>query len=169
MFFNFTNITEINLSYFDISKVIKMNRMFYNCTSLTSLDLSNFNTLKVTTMSSMFTYCSSLTSLDLSNFDTSNVNDMDYMFYECINLEYINLYNFKESKLDDLKEIFTGVPVNIVICINNDNPEEKIISEIQYLDCYAINCSNDWKSKQKKFFNEIIMLIMIVIKVVKSQ
>ena len=176
MFYNCINITEINLSNFDTSKVIKMNRMFYNCTSLTSLDLSNFNTSKVTTMQTMFYSCSSLTSLDLSNFNTSNVKEMRFMFaycstltslnlysfdtsqvtymyrmfYECINLEYINIYNFKEINLTNCNNIFVGVPENIVICIDENNIQDKILQKIKNIKCKTISCSNDWKSIQKK-------------------
>ena len=63
--------------------------MFYYCDELTSIDLSNFDTSKVDDMSSIFSFCFSLTSLDLSSFDTSNVEDMYYMFYYCSNLTTI--------------------------------------------------------------------------------
>ena len=58
-----SNITEIDLSNFDTSKVTDIKGMFYNCSSLTSLNLSNINTSKVTNMDDLFAYCSSLTSL----------------------------------------------------------------------------------------------------------
>ena len=45
--------------------------MFYGCQDITEIDLSNFNTSKLTYMYSMFSGCSQLTSIDLSNFDTS--------------------------------------------------------------------------------------------------
>ena len=51
-----------------------MSSMFYSCSNLTSLDVSNFDTSKVTDMGGMFYSCSNLTSLDVSNFDTSNAN-----------------------------------------------------------------------------------------------
>ena len=50
--------------------------MFYYCRELTSLDLSNFNTSKVTDMRSMFSICGGLTSLDVSSFNTSKVTDI---------------------------------------------------------------------------------------------
>ena len=54
MFYNLSNITKIDLSQFNSSKVINMNYMFYNCTSLSSLNLNNFNTSLVTHMNYMF-------------------------------------------------------------------------------------------------------------------
>jgi len=130
-----------------------MGHTFKYCSSLTSLDLSNFNTSKVTNMYGMFAYCPSLTSLDLSNFDTSKVTTMYRMFYQCINLEYINIYKFKEINLDVCTEIFVGVPENIVICLDDNNIPEKILSKISNIKCKTISCSNDWKSIQKKIIN----------------
>ena len=47
VFQNCSKLTSINLSNFDTSHVILMNRMFWNCYYLKSLDLSNFNTSSV--------------------------------------------------------------------------------------------------------------------------
>ena len=85
MFFECTDITEIDLSNFDTSKVNLINDMFHGC---------NFDTSQVTSMYYMFYNCSSLTSLNLSNFETSKVKDIYNMFDGCINLEYINMINF---------------------------------------------------------------------------
>ena len=51
-FTNFFNVTSIDLTYLDTSKVIDMSAMFLNC-GVTSLDVSNFDTSKVTNMSGM--------------------------------------------------------------------------------------------------------------------
>ena len=152
MFDQCTKMTEINLTYFDTSQITNMNCMFWNCSSLTSLDLSNFNTSKVSNMNCLFSFCSSLTSLDLSNFDTSQVLNMNGMFLscssltslnlsnfivsnaltihsmfkDCHNLEYINLYSFNEEKLKSNNDIFKEVPINVVICLNENVNEENI-------------------------------------------
>ena len=154
MFYSCSSLTSLNLSNFNTSHVKTMSYMFYRCLSLTSLNLSNFDTLKVEDMNNMFYGCSSLTSLDLSNFDTSFVTAMIYMFYNCSNLEYINLYNFKENRLENDASMFSFIPENVVICINENI--KKIFREIyNNIKCYTIDCSNDWKSKQKKIINVI--------------
>jgi surface protein len=66
-----------------------MNWMFMRCEKLTNLDVSYFNTSKVTNMSAMFRNCNSLASLDLSSFNTSKVTNMSYMLYGCTNLRTI--------------------------------------------------------------------------------
>jgi len=125
-----------------------MQNMFSYCLELTSLDLSNFNTSIVINMKNMFSYCLTLTSLDLSNFNTSKTTDMTYMFSDCFNLEYINLINFNENNNLKLLSMFDNTPNNIIICINENNT--KIYSEIKFKACYSIDCTNNWKSKQKK-------------------
>ena len=180
MFCSCSSLTSLDLSNFDTSLVTDMSFMFYRCSSLTSLYLSNFDTSLVTDMSSMFSYCSSLTSLDLSNFDTSLVTSMNYMFKNCssltsldlsnfktlelkrldsmfancVNLEYINMDNFKEENLylSEIlnRDIFYNVPENVVICIKEINTELKIFPQINNKSCSIIDCSDNWKSKQKK-------------------
>ena len=179
MFDQCTKMTEINLAYFDTSQIANMNCMFWNCSSLTSLDLSNFNTSKVSNMNGMFQSCSSLTSLDLSNFDTSQVSNMngmfkscssltslnlsnfivsnaltiESMFEDCHNLEYINLYSFNEEQLKSNNDIFKEVPINNVICLN-ENVNEENIWQITSLSCHVNYCLNDWKSKKINIISE---------------
>ena len=108
MFSYCTNITEIDLSNFNTSKLTDMTKMFYNCLSLTSLDLSNFDTSNVIDMNNMFYNCSSLTSLDLSNFDTSKVIEMYRMFYNCLLLTSLDLSNFITSNVENMDNMFSG-------------------------------------------------------------
>ena len=149
-----SSLTSLYLSNFNTSKVTDMVHMFSNCSSLISLDLSNFDTTQVSKMVGMFASCSLLTSLNLSNLDTSKVTNMSNMFSYCSNLEYINLNNIEiESSSSINDKIFQDVPENVVICINNTDAKEKIFSKIANLNCSVIDCTNDWKSKQKKIIN----------------
>ena len=152
MFFECTDITEIDLSNFNTSNVKYMISMFNGCSSLTSINLSNFYTSKVTWMHYMFYGCSSLTSLNLSNFITSKVTWTEHMFDGCINLEYINMINFNENCLDSryYSNMFKNVPNNIVVCINKNNILTKIYSQINRIKCHIEDCSDNWKLKQKK-------------------
>ena len=51
--------------------------------------------------------------------------------------------------------MFYNVPQNIVICINEMNTRTKIFPQIKNIAYYTIDCSDDWKLKQKKINNEI--------------
>ena len=55
--------------------MIYLGFLFYK-TDVTEIDFSNFDTSKVTIMAGMFQYCKLLTSLNLSNFNTANVENM---------------------------------------------------------------------------------------------
>ena len=159
MFYRCNLLTSINFSNFDTSKVTDMYGMFCSCSSLLSLDLSNFDTSIVyrSTISSgmeiMFAGCTSLTSLNLSNFNTSRVVRMFEMFKDCKSLKYINLQNFNEISLQNYNNMFKNVPNDFVVCINKNITSEKIFPQIKTKICYTIDCSDDWKSKQKRYID----------------
>ena len=106
MFYQCSDITEMDLSNFDTSLVKSMTRMFGDCSSLTSINLTNFDTSQVTKMNRMFQSCSSLTSLDLSYFDTSQVLWMNHMFYNCSSLTSLNITQLNTSKTSDMEYLF---------------------------------------------------------------
>ena len=132
MFFNCTNITKIDLSFFNSKKVNKMHHMFSRCYNLNEIDLRDFNTLNVTDMSFLFSKCKSLPHLELSSFDTDkvttmcgmfqdnssitqiyvpffnteNVKDMSCMFCRCYKLQKINLQSFNTENVINMSQMF---------------------------------------------------------------
>ena len=179
MFYDLSNIIEVDLSNFDSSKVISMERMFQNCNNmkyinlsnlntssvtsvrwlfykchnLISLDLSSFDTSSVKLMWSMFAYCSKLKSLDLSNFNTALVTEMQTLFYSDYELEYINFRNINSNSLENMLEMF-------YCCSNLKNINFFSLSEIKNINYqnifYNVNtnfqyCIND-ETKIPKFF-----------------
>ena len=109
MFEHMSNLTTLNLSNFNTSKVTDMNSMFHDMFKLTSLDLSNFDTSKVTIMSGMFKGMSNLTSLNISNFNTSNVTDMSLMFAETHKLKTLNLGRMNTSRVTSMEKMFNNM------------------------------------------------------------
>ena len=106
MFYGCSNLANIDLSTFCTKNVNNMGGMFYNCSKLEKIDLSSFYTDKVTTMGGMFLGCSNLTFINLSSFNTKNVTDMNGMFYNCFNLEKINLFSFNTEKVNNMSYMF---------------------------------------------------------------
>ena len=106
MFYGSKNITEINLSKFDFSKVINMSYMFCNCTNLEKINFGNINTSSVVDMRGLFYKCSTLPFINLSNFDTSLVTTMEEMFYNCTNLLTIDVSNFNTKNVKSFKLLF---------------------------------------------------------------
>ena len=96
-----------------------------------SIDLSNFDTSQVVDMGYMFYNCSSLNTINLSSFDTSLVTQMDGMFSACYKLNYMNLFNFRETVLSSCSNMFNNVPNGIIICMNEANIKEKILTLLQ--------------------------------------
>ena len=64
---------------------------------------------------------------------------------------------FDEIKLDDnpfnYEKMFYNVPMNVVICLNENIAENKVFPQIKNIACYTMDCTDDWKSKQKKIIN----------------
>ena len=134
MFASDANLTSLDLSSFNTSKVVSFSYMFSGCSKLTSItgistwknneaskmdfmfaydgalktvDLSNFTTPVVTDMSYMFVYDANLTSLDLSKFDTSKVTTFESMFSGCSKLKSITgISNWKNSKATNMSSMF---------------------------------------------------------------
>ena len=162
MFEGCSSLISLDLSKFNTSLANSMIFMFSRCSLLTSLDLSDFDTSSVTRMDSMFSHCISLTSLNLSNFNTSSLISADSMFYGCTNIEYINLYKFNERKIK--KNMFENISNILVICIKGtlNNLSNNPINNTIYNKSYSIiedkkhiiiDCSSDWKTRQKKIIN----------------
>lgn len=80
-------------SYITYAKVegalLNCAQLFNNCSNLTTLDVSKLDTSKVTDISNMFRSCSNLTTMDVSNLNVSNVTNMNSMFYDCSKLSTI--------------------------------------------------------------------------------
>ena len=121
MFSNMFELTSLDLSNFDTSKVVNMAGMFSYVLDLTSLDLSNFDTSKVVNMSGMFSNMRGPTSLNLSNFDTSQVTDMSGMFSNVNHLTSLNLSNFSTSKVTDMSGMFSSMYALTSLNLSNFN------------------------------------------------
>ena len=127
------NLTEINISNWDLSALpsqagifgggqnldtINMSNVIFpkNSGSLFSNGLSsvkhiifeNVDTTNVTSMYGMFAGCSGLQSLDLSDFDTTNVTNIEGMFSGCTSLSSLDLSNFDTANVTNFNDMFGG-------------------------------------------------------------
>ena len=109
MFHSLVNLTFLDASSFDTSKVKGMGNMFFGDEKLTTLDLSNFDTQNLTNMDKMFYGMSSLTNLNISSFNTSNVTNMDALFYGMVNIENINISNFDTRNATTMNHMFSSM------------------------------------------------------------
>ena len=118
MFYDCCNITEVDLTNFDMSDVTDMKEMFNYCTNLKNIKFSGGVIEKVTNMNYMFNYCKNLEEIYLGNFKTDRVTSMGGMFQHCEKLKKIDL-----SRFDTESTVQLG-------CMFNDcyNLEEIILS-----------------------------------------
>ena len=108
MFMNCESLENLDLSNFDTSNVLDMSKMFNKCANLKTLQINNFKTGKVTNMKKMFEYCISLEDLEIDNFDTSSVINMDYMFHSCSNLKNLDLSKFNTPNVKSTLGMLAG-------------------------------------------------------------
>ena len=104
MFLN-NNMSTIDVSNFDTSKVTIMKAMFQECISMQNLDFSNWDTSSCTDMSAMFYGCTSLGEIDVSNWDTSKVTTLDH-FAAHANLKRKGIGNWNTSSLVNANAAF---------------------------------------------------------------
>ena len=142
MFYDLSNITKIDLSKFDTSKVTDMKGMFYGCTSLTSINFSNFNTSSVTNMGYMFYKCVSLEYLDLSNFDTSSVTIIEFMFNECNQLISLNIDNFNTKNVNKMSNLFNGCTSLISLNLKSFDTSSVTEMSCMFYNCYSLTSLN---------------------------
>ena len=95
-----TYLSNIDLTWLNLSNAVTVRRMFGNCESLESIDLSHITTSdKLTNTSGLFEGCKNLTSIKFSaSFNTKNVNTAYSVFRYCkkinkIDLSMLNLTN----------------------------------------------------------------------------
>ena len=160
MFSKCYSLTSLDLSYFDTSSVTIMDSMFSHCLSLTTLNLSNFDISSLSSIDSMFYNCNNLEYINLYNFNESklrqnifanvpnnliicmdnitnisiinSINDA-YNFTNFINHYNLNHYSYYNS--------FYNAYYNTFYYNNiKDN-------------CFTVDCSNDWKARQKKLIS----------------
>ena len=115
MFYNLSNLENIDLNDLDTSNVSYMYQTFYGCKSLQEINLTQLDTSSVSNMYGMFRFCSNLTKIigldetNLnSNFITNNVLNMSFMFQDCNALTELNLDNFNTAKVTQMESMFAN-------------------------------------------------------------
>ena len=103
-----SNLSYIDASKLDTSKVENMDSMFEEASGLTNLDLSKWDTSQVTTMSDMFRGARGLKNLDIGKWNTSKVTDMESMFSGAEGLTNLDIGKWDTSKVTRMDRMFVG-------------------------------------------------------------
>ena len=107
MFYGAEGLMNLDIGKWDTSKVTNMKNMFFVAEGLTNLDIGKWNTSKVTDMTGMFSRASALTNLDIGKWDTRQVTKMRYMFNGAYSLTNLDIGKWDTSKVTDMTGMFS--------------------------------------------------------------
>ena len=141
MFLNLTNITNIDLSKLNTSKLISMEKMFFGCSSLLSVNLKNINITSDINITGMFSYCKSLIYLDLRNFNISKEINLNNIF-NGVNKDLI--YCFDESKFNNYNYFYNNFNLNKCRCNDICFQNSGKIKFTENKTC-TLSCTNNYK------------------------
>ena len=108
MFYNKSNLKNIDLTMLDTQNTTKMYGMFYGCSGLINLDLTPLDTSMVTDMRRMFYGCKGLINLDLSSMNTSNLQLATGMFCRCSSLTSLDLSMLDFQNVSQISDVENG-------------------------------------------------------------
>ena len=159
MFSGCTGLTQVDLTKFDMSKVVDMGYMFSGCTSLNSagkdasnisayaLNFANIDTSNVQYMDGLFSGCSGLTKINLTGLNTTSVTDMSDLFDGCNNASItnagtgdefaINFGDIDTSKVTDMSYMFSNCSSLTKIDLTQLNTSA--LQDASYMFKYCIN------------------------------
>ena len=138
MFYDLTNLKEVDLSNFDGTEVKSMSYMFGDCIYLESVNFTNLKTPSLIEIGGLFSGCYSLLSTDLSCLDTSSVNNMASMFSDCTSLTSVNLSNLDTSKVSTMSYLFNSC--TSLTSIDLSNLDTSSVKSIDYMlsECLSL-------------------------------
>ena len=156
---SFQGITQlIEVNYLETSNMISAYNLFYNCTNLTYVDLSSSDFSKIETIERMFTSCTNLVTIDgLNNLDVSNVNNMGGIFSDCRKLLEINVSNWNVSKVTNFGAAFRRCYKIITLDINNWDTSSAVLMSGMFTNCtelLSIDLSN-WNMNNVTTINQM--------------
>lgn len=161
----YSDLSSLDVSCFDTSKMTTMNNMFRGQRHITTLDCSSFNTSNVTDMYSTFN-CAGVTRLHLQgwdtskvttmdnmfrdaalkqldqNFNTSNVTTINYMFCNESNLQNIDVSNWDVSSCRSILGVFYNCHALTKIDLSKWNTKSATTLETFLYNCYHISTVN---------------------------
>jgi len=133
LFYHCGQISEIDMSKFDCTKVLSCNGMFFqeDNNKLKTINLGNLDFSLVSDFTEMFCFCNNLEKLDVTNFNTKNSKSFKSMFYYCEKLQEIDVSKFNTSKCESINGMF-----NNCSCISKIDMIKWDMSNLKYENEY---------------------------------
>ena len=165
MFRDMTNLTTIDFSNLNTSKLTNLDSFLRGCSNLNAaiglenfdtenvtnfrylfednkfieLNLSNWKTNSSKNMEYMFANCINLTTInDISNWDTSKVTTTNRMFYNCTKINNLNVTNWNTAKITDMSRMFYKCEALVEINVSNWNTSSVVDMNGVFESCSAL-------------------------------
>lgn len=106
LFYGCQQLKYVDVSQWNIGKVIDMQGVFANTTNLSHLDVSRWNTSQVVNMCSVFENATNLAYLDVSQWDVSNVWYADRLFFGANQLFNLDVSHWNTRKIYTMNYMF---------------------------------------------------------------
>ena len=144
------NLSSLDVSCFDTSKMTTMYTMFRGLRNITTIDCAGFNTSNVTDMDSTFNR-TAIKRLDLHGWDTSKVTNMSTMFRDSSSLAYLD-QNFDTSKVKSMNYMFCNEDLLKNIDVSNWDVSNCISLLGVFYNCHALTKLDlsKWNTKSAK-------------------
>ena len=104
--FENSSIETIDLSKWNVSNLVDIEKMFALCQNLLYANLSNWNVKNIENTHHMFYFCSRMKSVTLSWQCNSSIKNMNGMFKDCSSLKAIDISCFGSYTHGDIREFF---------------------------------------------------------------
>ena len=114
------NLTSVDLSKLDASKVEDAQSLFGNDAKLNTIDLSMLEMPKVKNISNMFYGCTSATSIKIPGGFTSELKEMGQVFYDCLSVRELNLETLDVSGATNMSRLFWNMASVQTIFVNEN-------------------------------------------------
>lgn len=118
LFHGNTNLTNINVSNWDTSKITSLKGAFSSMQNLESVDFAEWDVSKVTTFYALFDDSRKVNTIDVSKWDTSSATNMEWMFCR-INATKLDVSNFNTSNVTNMHAMFIGNSSLIQLDVSN--------------------------------------------------
>lgn len=138
MLYHCEQLTSIEATNLDTSKVTNMTLFFDGCTSLTSVDASGWEMGNVTNISQMFNGCAALAALNVSEWNVGNVLRMNYTFGQCQSLQEIDVSRWNVGNVVNMGGTFANCSQLTALDVANWNTARVTDMSSMFYGCSAL-------------------------------
>ena len=137
LFQNCKNLTDVDLSFLNVSNVTRCFGMFNGCSNIKHIKLNGWDAGKINNIQSMFEGCSSLTELDLSGWKNAGNNVTANTYISFSGLHSLNILNLSG---------WTNTTMSSFAFYGSKQPEKLILygCPVETVDFWKNNASNLW-------------------------